>query len=209
MERFATTKWFTEAFLGTGGGSPVQECACGRVHFSDSMHYDEGEKEELFAKQEKNPKKYIYDGASDGVSYVDMDGSTFVDGCECNGVQRYERFIWANRARIIEYLDARLGDIRKHVDEHLTALRAVAHPDTEVALQVTPPGPILPFAQPSEAEPESAPPPFVECSMAPGGTPCGASAIARDAGGQPLCVGHLPFGRTPLCSIPGCIVPPF
>lgn len=90
-------------------GSIVITCElCGRTHFSDedAGTFEEGEYEALVEKAKKNPDKYI-GPSGDMVSWGTIDGKQAVIGCPCNGLARYEEFIWRNQYVIAEYLKRR------------------------------------------------------------------------------------------------------
>lgn len=92
----------------TGGGTPVQTCACGTTHYATGDHasYDEGELEKLEEEAKTNPK--MIPSSNDCVGFASFGGLTFVYECEdCPVMEIYERFIWAERRRIIEYLKRR------------------------------------------------------------------------------------------------------
>lgn len=94
-------------------GSIVITCQlCGRTHFGteDAGTFEEGEHEALVAKAKKSPDKYVQDHSGDMISWGYIDGQQAVIGCPCNGLARYEAFIWQNRRAIIEYLKRRTQD---------------------------------------------------------------------------------------------------
>lgn len=79
---------------------------CKREHFASGSpgYFEEGELEKLQAKAEKDPDKYVEDHSSDDVPWGHIDGKQAVIGCPCNGLRRYEDFIWHNRDVIARYL---------------------------------------------------------------------------------------------------------
>ena len=88
-------------------GSICRTCQCGRTHFaSGEGGFDEGELEKLQASAEKEPDKYI-DHSDTSISIAHIDGKEFVYECPCEGLERYETFIWRNREVILNYLTAR------------------------------------------------------------------------------------------------------
>lgn len=88
------------------GGTPVNDCdLCGRVHFNSTGEYmDEGELEDLIAKQKKEPEKYY--GQNGQIYHGEIDGKAVVYGCPCNGLYLYERLIWNERHMISRYIVA-------------------------------------------------------------------------------------------------------
>lgn len=97
----------------TMAGSIAITCElCDRTHFAsgEPAFFDKGELAELRAKAEKEPEKYLEDAGSDSLSWGRIDGKQAVIGCPCNGLRRYEDFIWQNRHVIAKYLAARAKD---------------------------------------------------------------------------------------------------
>jgi hypothetical protein len=91
-----------------GGGTPVQTCACGKTYFADGDKacYDPGEKEKYEGLAMINPL-YI-PSPNDCVAFASFGGHTFVYECEdCPVMAKYEKFIWSERRRIIEYIKRR------------------------------------------------------------------------------------------------------
>jgi hypothetical protein len=106
-----------------GGGSSVH-CNCGRDHYAPSNLQDSDEPEDYQsmvdsceAEQEANPDGVVIDYESDFIHYSEIDGNTFVDGCPCNGLRRYEDFIWNNRNVIREYYRIRIDQELKWAEQ--------------------------------------------------------------------------------------------
>lgn len=97
---------FTE--LVHSGGTPVADCdLCGRTHYTGSGQYmEEGELDKLRAATAADPEHYV-ETSDDSVSIGQIDGRQSVWGCPCNGLTRYESFIWHHRHLIVDYLEAR------------------------------------------------------------------------------------------------------
>lgn len=89
------------------GGTPVADCVCGRTHFGDGDCMEEGEHERLLKKAQENPAKYISHPGAQSMSIGQFAGQNIVWGCQCDALKKYERFIWENRSKIIEYIKAR------------------------------------------------------------------------------------------------------
>lgn len=111
------------------GAGPVRDCElCGRVHFDQNGEYmDEGELEELLAKQKKEPKKYCsMDGAVHDGYIEDMQ---VVVNCPCNGLRLYEDFILAEARLICNFLvrdaNERLEEAKEDAQDAAKALSAV------------------------------------------------------------------------------------
>lgn len=109
-----------------GFGSIVMDCNCGRTHFEDNDHagtWAEGELEDLRAKAEANPDKYI--GSDYSVSGVQVNGRTFVADCQCNGAEPFEVFIWNHRGQIMRYLQDRIAEEKKTRDAEDESIKRV------------------------------------------------------------------------------------
>lgn len=100
------------------GGSIRATCEfCGITYFiDDPTDYDEGELEDLQAKQKLYPNKFItleYEP-----SLGNIDGKQAVRECPCNSVRKYEDFIWDNRYLIADYLTERTKKEEKEAKEN-------------------------------------------------------------------------------------------
>ena len=99
-----------------GGGASSIYCNCGRMHYAPSNLYDSDDEDDYtdmlndaLAEQKKNPDGVVINYEDDFVFAKDIDGKTFVVDCPCNGLTKYENFIWANRNAIREYLKVRIA----------------------------------------------------------------------------------------------------
>jgi len=107
---------FVNALSGFGCGSPDMECGwCGRLHLcptSESYRGDEDGgaawQEDCVKQHKENPEGVVLHWDSDAVSGQELNGITFVVCCPCNGLSRYETFIWAERRTIRNYLQKRI-----------------------------------------------------------------------------------------------------
>lgn len=102
-----------------GTGSPVVTCGCGITYFADpdGAFYDEGEFEGLEKKALDDPGKYRQMDW-DSISWGSLGGIDFVWECEeCELAAKYEKFIWYNRRRIIEYIKAKVLEIQNSGEE--------------------------------------------------------------------------------------------
>jgi len=79
---------------------------CGRVHFSEEGDHEKGELERLREKAKEHPDRFTED--SDFTPWGTIDGLQAVIDCPCNGLAKYERFIWDHRYLIMKYLKKRI-----------------------------------------------------------------------------------------------------
>ena len=105
---------FKDSLSGYGIGSDELECEwCGRLHLCpDSSYYDneqEGDHRRIYCEEEyrNNPAGIVLHYGVDGISAHSMNGILFVIECPCNGLYRYEQFIWEHRKTIENYLPLR------------------------------------------------------------------------------------------------------
>jgi hypothetical protein len=68
----------------------------------------------------ENPEGVIIDYENDFVYYSKIEGRLFVDGCPCNGLTRYEDWIWNNRQEIRDYLKKRVEREHEWAQQELT-----------------------------------------------------------------------------------------
>jgi hypothetical protein len=125
---------FVNALSGFGVGSDNIECGwCGREHLcpdTDYNHYDDDEcsaEESKFRyrqyceeEQKKHPDKIVLHYDCDSISGQEMNGIMFVIDCPCNGLYRYEAFIWENKDTIRNYLKVRIEQEHQWAEEQLT-----------------------------------------------------------------------------------------
>jgi len=130
----APSEMFMNALSGYGVGSDSLECGwCGRAHLcpdTDYNHYDDDEcsaeeskiryKEYCEAEHTKNPGNVVLHYDCDGISAQEMNGIMFVLDCPCNGLHRYEAFIWENKDTIRKYLKVRIEQEHRWAEEQLT-----------------------------------------------------------------------------------------
>lgn len=99
-----------------GHGSDSMECTwCGRYHMCPDNEYDERDdmdreqfKQHCIDMQKDNPEGVVLHWDTDSVMGYDFNGINFVVDCPCNGLHRYETFIWAEKNSIREYLKRRV-----------------------------------------------------------------------------------------------------
>ncbi len=118
-----------------GGGSHNMTCGyCGREHYcpdSDNFYHnddDPDDEEDAYVhylrdalEEQKNcPEGVIIHRNVDCVMSKDLNGMSFVVECPCNGLTKYENFIWENRHTIETYLKARTAQELQWANEKLT-----------------------------------------------------------------------------------------
>jgi len=109
-------------------GSLVVTCElCDRTHFAtmEEGTFDRGELEDLRAKAAKEPDKYIEDPSYDSISWGTLDGRQAVIGCPCNGMAKYEDFIWKNRYVIAKYLKRKSERLSKSAADNANDMKAI------------------------------------------------------------------------------------
>jgi hypothetical protein len=124
---------FVNALSGYGVGSDSLTCGwCGREHFcpdTDYNHYDDDEcsaEESMIRyrahceeRHREEPDKIVLHYDCDSVSGQELNGILFVIGCPCNGLHRYEQFIWENKNTIRKYLKVRIEQEHQWAEEQL------------------------------------------------------------------------------------------
>ena len=125
---------FINALSGFGVGSDNIECGwCGREHLcpdTDYSHYDDDDctpeeskvryREYCEEEFKKNPEGIVLHYDCDSISAQELNGIHFVIGCPCNGLTRFEKFIWAERVTIRHYLKVRIEQEYQWAEEELT-----------------------------------------------------------------------------------------
>jgi hypothetical protein len=108
----------SDAFVNSlsGGGATAINCSyCDREHIAiDSSnihdeyvcHLDETVPD-LEKMAAEDPDSYIIVRDVDCIHYVMINEMAFPDDCPCNGLARYEEFIWDNRDRWFSYYAVR------------------------------------------------------------------------------------------------------
>jgi hypothetical protein len=107
---------FVRSLSGHGCGSPEMTCGwCDRLHLcptSESYTSDEdggkGWLEDCEKQYKECPEGVILHWDADSVSGQELNGINFVVCCPCNGLSRFERFIWESRYTIRKYLRTRI-----------------------------------------------------------------------------------------------------
>lgn len=102
-----------------GVGSAYMQCGwCGREHYCPNADYeppyygiddDEMEWRRRFEEEfNDNSKGVLLHYDIDGILGKQLNGINFVIGCPCNGLSRFEEFIWNERNTIRNYLRKRV-----------------------------------------------------------------------------------------------------
>ena len=115
---------FLEAFREGTSGMVVQCDFCGRTYFAtdDSGDYEEGELEDLRARAEKEPDKYVEVGYF--TERISVEGKIYALGCKCHLVRRHEDWIWRHRRGILSYIKAKSERRLKAAKEDADATEA-------------------------------------------------------------------------------------
>ena len=111
----------------SGSGSSEIYCNCGRTHYAPSNLYDSDDEDDYMGMlnaaledQKKDPKGVIINYEDDFIYAKDIDGKTFVVDCPCNGLRKYEDWIWFNRNPIRNYLKVRIEQELKWAEQEMT-----------------------------------------------------------------------------------------
>ncbi|MFA4960823.1 MAG: hypothetical protein WC548_04125 [Candidatus Pacearchaeota archaeon] len=116
---------FVRAFADAGSNYVVCEF-CGRKHYAPNsdLDWEDGELERLNRLNMKDPEACVAH-EEESIFFGRIDGKQFVDGCPCNLIGQYERFIIDNRYAIVNYLQERAERIsRGSAEESQLARRA-------------------------------------------------------------------------------------
>jgi hypothetical protein len=117
---------FVNSLLGYGVGSTDLTCDwCGRLHLCpDASCYQPEEdgnwKEYCEEEYRDNPEGVVLHYDCDCISAHEMNNILFVIDCPCNGLVRYETFIWKHKDTISRYLDVRTEQEKRWNEEQLT-----------------------------------------------------------------------------------------
>ena len=124
----APSEMFVNALSGYGCGSPDMECGwCGRLHLCPNSESYKGDDDEGLGwrtdceqQHKDNPEGVILHQDWDCVSAHEMNGIMFVIDCPCNGLFRYETFIWEHKNTIRNYLKVRIEHEYQLAQQQLT-----------------------------------------------------------------------------------------
>ncbi len=102
---------FEEAFV--GAAAQIIFCQlCGRTHYGEEYQEEDPDGKLLEDVDEKD--LVCHDSTSVGHGVID--GKQFVEDCPCNGLRKYEDFIWGHRYQIVDYYKARLKEMQSDVE---------------------------------------------------------------------------------------------
>ncbi len=91
LSKKAPSLQFEDAFVGASTSTTILCQLCGRIHCGEECDEDlEGIDTDGLVVQERS-------WAAHGV----IDGKQFGEGCPCNGLRKYEDFIWKHRYQIV------------------------------------------------------------------------------------------------------------
>jgi len=98
-----------------GGGASSIYCNCGRTHYAPGNLRNSDDEEDydnmlndVLEEQKKDPEGVVINHEDDFIHAKDLDGKTFVVDCPCNGLRKYEDWIWGNRDSIRDYFAVRV-----------------------------------------------------------------------------------------------------
>lgn len=123
------SEMFIDSMSEGGYGSSELRCDwCGRRHLCPDARYydthceDEGDSHSKYclAEHKEDPDGVVLNYDCDSVMGRDLAGMIFVIGCPCNGLNRYEAFIWGNKDTIRKYLKKRIDHEYELAQQQLT-----------------------------------------------------------------------------------------
>jgi len=110
-----------------GGGASSVYCTCGRMHYAPENLLDSDDEtdyqnmlDDVMEEKKQDPEGVIIHHDTSFVYAKDIDGRTYVVDCPCNGLSKYENFIWDNKDIIREYLKVRIAQEYQWAQEQLT-----------------------------------------------------------------------------------------
>lgn len=139
------SKMFEDS-IGYGVGSYDMDCGwCGRRHYCpdtnlDPPDYDGTEnsdedrnhwKEYCEEEYKKDPEGVILHWDYDSVIGRSLNGINFVIGCPCNGLSRFEKFIWNERNTIRNYLVKRVDQEFEWAEQEKTKNKLAGFDDAK------------------------------------------------------------------------------
>jgi hypothetical protein len=116
------SEMFLNSLSGYGVGSSSLTCEyCGREHLCPDAEYESEEwKEYCHTEHKGNPDGIILHYDCDSISAHQMNGTLFVIDCRCNGLGKYEQYIWDHKDTIRSYFQVRIEQEAKWAEEQLT-----------------------------------------------------------------------------------------
>lgn len=123
------SEWIKDVIC--NGGTPVQQCEfCGRTHFTGSGYgMDEGELERLQKRASEAPSFFVQHNEQDGISYGQIEGTTYVWNCGCEKsearLKRIEEWIWSHQHIVTGYIRKRLNAMKEEIDIREEMLKSI------------------------------------------------------------------------------------
>lgn len=110
-----------------GAGTAAVDCSfCGTTSVAGGNDYwhddDEGANEFAALKEKAKTSKNILIRDCDFISFGDMGGKTFVEGCCDDEWDRYETFIVQNQDTIVTFLKARAVRLNNEAEQNASLL---------------------------------------------------------------------------------------
>ena len=118
----ACSETFEQAFASNSSGC-VRVCECGRTNYDyyNTWDWEKNELENLIAKAESEPEKYI--GHDYSISTMIVNGKEIVMGCPCNSARPYEDFLISHACQIAKFLNAYSDELTKRAKESRVKLQ--------------------------------------------------------------------------------------
>jgi len=120
------SEMFINALSGYGIGSSDLTCGwCNRLHLCpDASHYRDEEdgtwKGYCEEEYQNNPAGVVLHYECDAISAHEINDILFVIDCPCNGLARYETFMWNHKDTFRNYLKVRIEQEHRWAEEQLT-----------------------------------------------------------------------------------------
>ena len=126
------SEMFIDSLSEGGIGSDELTCGwCGRLHlcpdylpdnWSHGVSDEEAEQHRLYCEQEyqRNPAGVVLHPGCDAVIGRYLSDTLFVLDCPCNGLRRFENFIWNNRNTVRNFLKVRIEQEHAWAEQELT-----------------------------------------------------------------------------------------
>ncbi len=95
-------------------GSSSVHCNCGRTHYAPANLYDSDDENDYqnmidsaLEEQKKDPTGVVIDFDNEFIYAYTLDNKIFVENCPCNGLRKYEEWMWNNRQIFRDYIKSR------------------------------------------------------------------------------------------------------
>ena len=107
-------------------GSSEIACHCGRMHYAPENLRNSDDEDDyqcmldtVNAEKEADPEGVIIHSDEDFVLHYRYDNSVYVDECPCNGLRKYEEFLWNNRNSTRAYYKSRVAQEAKWAEQEV------------------------------------------------------------------------------------------